>query len=226
MSSVLLRRYGNLSFSTTTENNCAMVAVTPSKKEAGRLVQSHKASPKPSTFETERLTIMSRHVSATALEETPHEKETTQITISDALRRRAQSVINDRRTDPEWRSIVRYALEINDPWLADIVRRADAGDKIIDIVDFSLEQQFNEDDSQEERVEALADIICRAGDESAAALFVLMGTLENSSDPKLLANTAKHFAFTRCGESNLFGMVDTQLAIVESELLATNGLMS
>ena len=87
------------------------------------------------------------HVSATALEETPHETETTQITTSDALRRRAQAVINDKRTDPQWRSIVRYALEINDPWLADIVRRAAAGEKIIDTVDFSLEPQFNEDDA-------------------------------------------------------------------------------
>ena len=169
---------------------------------------------------------MSTHVSATALEETPHETETTQITIDDALRRRAQLVINDRRTDPQWRSIVRYALEINDPWLADIVRRAGAGEKIIDSVDFTLEPDANEDDAHEEKIEALAEIICRASDESAAALFVLMGTLENSRDPKLLANTAKHFAFTRCGESNLFGMVDAQLAVVESELLAANGLIS
>ena len=170
---------------------------------------------------------MSTHVSATALEETPHETETTQITISDALRRRAQSVLNDRSTDPQWRPIVRYALEINDPWLADIVRRADAGERIIDSLDFSLAPVTNdEDDSSEERVEALAEIICQAGDQSAAAFFVLMGTLENSRDPKLLANTAKHFAFTRCGESNLFGMVDAQLAVVESELLATNDLIS
>jgi hypothetical protein len=164
---------------------------------------------------------MSTHVSATALEETPHETETTQITISDALRRRALSVINDRRTDPQWRSIVRYALEINDPWLADIVRCAGAGEQIIDTVDFTLEPQFNKYDSNKQKVEALAEMICRAGDESAAALLVLMGTLENSSDPKLLANTAKHFAFTRCGELNLFGMVDAQLSVVESELLAT-----
>ena len=92
---------------------------------------------------------MSTHGSAIALEETPHETETTQITISDALRCRALSVINDRRTDPQWRSIVRYALEINDPWLPDIVRRAGAGEKIIDSVDFSLEPQLNEDGSIE-----------------------------------------------------------------------------
>jgi hypothetical protein len=161
---------------------------------------------------------METHSSAT-VRETPHETETTQTTTSDALRRRAQAVINDRRTDPQWRGFVRYALQINDPWLADIVRRADAGEKIIDTVDFSLEPRFNEDDSNEEKVEALADIICRDGDE-AAALFVLMGTLENSRDPKLLANIVKHFAFTRCGKSNLFGLVDAQLAVVEGELLA------
>jgi len=57
-------------------------------------------------------------------------------------------------------------------------------------------------------------IICRTSD-AAAALFVLMGTLENSRDPKLEASTAKHFAFTHCGESSLFGMVDAQLAVVE-----------
>ena len=164
---------------------------------------------------------MSTHVSATALEETPHETETTQITISDALRRRALSVINDRRTDPQWRPIVRYALEINDPCLADLVRRADAGERIIDSPDFSLAPITNdEDDSSEEKIETLTEIICQAGDQSAAALFVLMGTLENSTDPKLLLNTAKHFAFTHCGESNLFGMVDAQIAVVEAELLA------
>ena len=61
--------------------------------------------------------------------------------------------------------------------------------------------------------------------QAAAALFVLMGTLENSRDPKLLANTAKHFAFTRCSELNLYGMVDAQIAVVEGELLAGNTLI-
>jgi hypothetical protein len=82
---------------------------------------------------------MATHVSAIALEETPHETEQTQITITDALRDRAQSVINDSRTDPQWRPIIRYGLETHDPWLADIVRRAGAGEMIIDSADFSLE---------------------------------------------------------------------------------------
>src|SRR5215216_2744604 len=132
------------------------------------------------------MTIMTTHGSAT-VREIPHETETTQITIRDALKRRAQSVINDRSIDPQWRNIVRYALEINDPWLADLVRRADANERIIDSLDLSQTHEINEDDSNEDKIEALADIICRAGDESAAALFVLMGTLENSNLPKLLA---------------------------------------
>jgi len=45
-------------------------------------------------------------------------------------------------------------------------------------------------------------------------MFVLMGTLQNSTHSKVLANTAKHFAFTRCSELNLYGMVDAQIAVV------------
>ena len=47
-----------------------------------------------------------------------------------------------------------------------------------------------------------------------------MGTLQVSTEPEAIANTVKHFAFTRCGELNVFGMVDAQIAIVESELLS------
>ena len=168
---------------------------------------------------------MTTHGSASAQEETPHETERIQITISDALRRRAESVINGRSIDPQWRSIIRYALEISDPLLPDLVRRADAGEKIIETTEFST-QENNEDDANEEKVHALAEIICQTGDEAAAAMFVLMGTLENSAHPKLLANAAKHFAFTRCAELNLYGMVDAQLPLVEGELLADSSLVS
>jgi hypothetical protein len=157
---------------------------------------------------------LNTHSSATALSETP------QITISDALRRRAQSVLNDTSIDPQWRSIIRYALEISDPLLPDLVRRADAGEKIIETTSFSETSETNNDNSNEEKIATLAGIICGTGDEAAAALLVLMGTLENSPHPKLLANAAKHLAFTHCGESNLYGMVDAQIAMVEGELFA------
>ena len=161
---------------------------------------------------------MANHGSASMREEAPHVTETTQITISNALRRRAQAVINDTSIDPQWRNIVRYALEINDPLLPDLVRRADAGERIID---FSETSETNEVVSDREKIEALTEIICAVGGAKAAgALFVLMGTVANSTEPKALAHAAKHFAFTHCGELNLFGMVDTQVAIVERELLA------
>ena len=162
---------------------------------------------------------MVTHGSASVRVETPHETETTQITVSDALRRRAQSVLNDRAIDPQWRNIIRYALEINDPLLPDLVRRADSGERIIETTEFAIESETGEDDSQAEKVEALAEMICHDSD-AAAALFVLMGTLENSRDPKLLANTAKHFAFNRCSELNLYGIVDAQIGVIESELLS------
>ena len=174
---------------------------------------------------------MTLHGSATALEETPdasetetpHANETTgNTTINDALRRRAQAVINDDSIDSRWRAVVRYALEINDSWLADLVRRADGDEPISDTIDFSLEPVTGADDSSEEKIELLTRMICQSSEEAAAALFVLMGTLENSAHPKLLANAAKHFAFTRCAEANLFGIVDAQVAEVERELLASN----
>jgi hypothetical protein len=169
------------------------------------------------------MTIMTTHTSATALEETPHITETTRtINISEALRRRARSLINDRSVDAESRALIRYGLEINDPCLAELVRRVDAGESIADALERSKISETDQDDSSEERVEALAEIICRAGDEpetKSASLFVLMGAIEHSNHPKLFANSVKHFAFSRCGEFNLYGMVDAQIAVVEGELL-------
>jgi hypothetical protein len=161
----------------------------------------------------------------------------------DALTRRAQSVLNDTSIDAQDRAIIRYALETHDPWLAELVRRADAAETIVDEsgflktggndrphtseVESSEDRQADsrerkENDSGADKVEALAELICRAGDEAgtkAAALLVLMSTLEKSAHPKALANLAKHVAFRRCGELNLYGMVEAQTAMLEGELL-------
>jgi hypothetical protein len=163
---------------------------------------------------------MVNHVSASVRVETPHETETTQNTINSALRSQAQSVINDTSIDQQWRNIVRYALEINDPLLPDLVHRAGAGARIIGTTDFSRTPEIKEDHSEREKIEALIDMICGLGGAKAAgAVFVMMGTVENSTEPEALAYAAKHFAFTRCGELNLCGMVDAQVAVVERELL-------
>ena len=166
---------------------------------------------------------MTTHSTATQQEETPHTSNSiTNKPISDAIRRRAQSIINDEAIDAGGRTWIRYALEINDPALPELVRRADAGEPIID--DSHL-LEANEEISTEEKVERLAEMICRAGDQPeirSAALLVLMSTLENSSQPKVLANHVKHIAFARCGELNCYGIVDAQIAAIESELLATS----
>ena len=118
-------------------------------------------------------------------------------------------------------------MEINDPWLARIVRRVDAGKVIEDTFDFDETSETDNGDSDDGKIEALTDLICRAGDEpetKAAALVVLMATVERSKHPKALANTAKHCAYIRCGEMNLHGMVDAQVELMERELFAGKSL--
>jgi len=71
------------------------------------------------------------------------------------------------------------------------VPRADAGESIVYALERSKIFESNKENLSEEKVAALAEIC------------VLMGALEHLNDPKLLANAAKHFAFSRCGEFNV-----------------------
>jgi hypothetical protein len=167
---------------------------------------------------------MSRDTSANVRHEAPHVNRTTRTAaIIDIVKRRAQAVLSDKSIDPQSRAMIRYAMETHDPWLAELVRRADAEEAISDTLDFSQPPDTSVHDSSTEKIEALTDLICRAGDEPqtrSAALLVLMSAIENCTHPKALANAAKHLAFKHCSELNLFGMVDAQVAIVEHELLA------
>jgi hypothetical protein len=162
-------------------------------------------------------------------------------TIVSALTRRAQAILNDASIDSQSRAIIRYALETHDPWLARLVRRLDGGERISESFDFSqppessdatsaeeqlgektlceekLGEESYEEKSCEEKLNALTEIICRAGNDSSAALLVLMATLENSTHPKLLANAAKHLALTRCGDLNLFRMLSAHIAEIDHE---------
>lgn len=163
--------------------------------------------------------------SSVTTRQTPHVTRTTRTnTIMDALKQSAQAVLNDRSIDPQNRAIIRHALETNDPRVARLVRQADAGEAIVEAVESEASEDNGGDNGGDntspEKIEALAEIICRAGDESSAALFVLMGRMQNSAEPRTLAHTVKHLAFTRCGEFNVYGMVDAQIAVVEDELLA------
>jgi hypothetical protein len=127
-------------------------------------------------------------------DETPHANQITSTsTILNALKQRAQAVLNDTSIDPQSRAIIRYAMEINDPWLAELVRRADEGENALETIDFSQTPDTLERDLSDKRIRALADMICREGDEpetKSAALLVLMSSIEDSAYPKSLANTA------------------------------------
>lgn len=152
--------------------------------------------------------------------------------ISDALKRRAQAVINNKSIDAGTRMVIRYGLETNDALLGDLVQRVDAGETIIDNIDPSQTPDDNSNEEKtevEEKIEALAVIICRPGNDperKSAALLVLMSTLQNATHPKALAKIAKQIAFSRCAELNPYGMVDAQIAILEDELLADHMFMA
>jgi len=204
------------------EKICAMVKSNPTKNEAGRHCGMNTTPTLDHQPSEERMTIMANDSSA-SVRETPHVNSRTN-TFINALKERAQAVVNDRSIDARSRAIIRYSLEINDPLLAELVRRVDAGETIVDEAGF-----LKLSSTDEEKIEALAELICRAGDEAgtkSAALLVLMSTLENASHPKALANLAKHLAFTRCGELNFNGVVEAQIAVFESELLADDTFVS
>jgi hypothetical protein len=159
--------------------------------------------------------LMANYSSATEREHTPHTDNSNP--INEAVKRRAEAVIQDQSIDSGSRNLIRYALEINDPFLAELVLRVDAGESIGD--DINAEDT---DDPTRPTLEALVEMICGAADDAgtrSAALLVLMGMLQDAEDPRALANAAKHFAFTQCGEFNAFGMVDDQITSLGRELL-------
>jgi hypothetical protein len=142
------------------------------------------------------MTTMANHSSASVREHTPHANQTTRTaTVVGALKRRALAVLNDENKDVHSTS---------------------------GTIVFDPESEPPGYHSSREKIEALADIICGGGEGSAGALLVLMGQMENSDNPQAMVNTVKHFAFTRCGELNLRGMVDTHIVMLEDELLRGN----
>ena len=187
---------------------------TPPMKRAADLWLRHTIDPGTSTFSKE-MKLMANYSSAIAHIETPHVNRTTRTnTIVNALKNgHSLPWVIDRCAES-----CDYSLrfETNDPWLARLVRQADASGTI----DLS-EMPLSEEDSIEDKINMLTEKICGDGEEPTAALLVLISTLENATDPKALANIAQHLAFTRCGELNAYGMVDAQIAALEGTLFAT-----
>jgi len=99
---------------------------------------------------------MARNSSAPTREQAPHETPTSQTTkttqatdaalatqirrtrtasIINTLKERALSVLHDPSVDAESRAVIRYALETNDPWLAELVRRAEKGEPVAESIE-------------------------------------------------------------------------------------------
>jgi hypothetical protein len=68
--------------------------------------------------------IMAKHSSAPARSEVPR--------LDATIKRRAQDLINNKFIESATRTVLRYALEIDDPLLPNLVDRVDAGERIID----------------------------------------------------------------------------------------------
>ena len=70
---------------------------------------------------------MVTHTSATPREQASH-------IIDASLKRRARLLITNGSIPRQTRSLIRYALEIKDPYLGQMVHRVEAGEKTIDHV--------------------------------------------------------------------------------------------
>ena len=79
--------------------------------------------------------------SALERDETPHTTNSTPTTtpnhhetLNTDVLRRAELLVNDKSIDAESRAWIRYGMEINDPWLPELVRRVEAGESITDAI--------------------------------------------------------------------------------------------
>ena len=68
---------------------------------------------------------MTKHGSAS-----PRKQESR--TLDANLKRRARKLATDSRVDPRTRSLIRYGLQIKDPYLEQVVNRVEAGEMRID----------------------------------------------------------------------------------------------
>ena len=73
----------------------------------------------------------SRNKEASTRKEKSSSKETFQV-IDATLKRRARLLITNSSIPRQTRSLIRYALEIRDPYLAQVVRRVEAGEMNIE----------------------------------------------------------------------------------------------
>ena len=79
---------------------------------------------------------MARHSNATSGSATSHNQTSDSINnrrhVDASLKRRARRLISDSSIPKQTHNLVLYALQINDPQLAQVVRRVESGETTID----------------------------------------------------------------------------------------------
>src|SRR5262244_1936384 len=104
----------------TSENLCARVRVTPLQRSGPTCGNNTKPALDPQPCK-ERMKTMAKDSSASSREEKSHN-------IDASLKRRARLLITNGSIPRQTRSLIRYALEIKDPYLGQVVRRVEAGE--------------------------------------------------------------------------------------------------
>src|SRR5690349_24618376 len=79
---------------------------------------------------------MTKHGSAS-----PRKQESR--TLDANLKRRARKLATDSRVDPRTRSLIRYGLEIKEPYLEQIVNRVESGEMSIDHIHLESDEKFS-----------------------------------------------------------------------------------
>ena len=102
--------------------------------------------------------------SASTRQQAPHSITNNTLKLNpnnDEVRQRAWSLIRDKSLDEGSRSLIGYALEIEDPRLAELVQRAEAGESVmVNIV--ATDTADNE--ATQQKVGVLVEMICQAHD--------------------------------------------------------------
>jgi len=79
---------------------------------------------------------MARHSNATPRSATSHNQTSDSIHnrhyVDASLKRRARRLISNRSIPKQTRNLILYALQIKDPYLAQVVRRVESGETTID----------------------------------------------------------------------------------------------
>ena len=105
----------------------------PHETQRGGTTQSSETTQASETPETTQASEATEITDASDVILTTLIRRTRTATIINALKERALSVLNDKSIDAESRAVIRYALETNDPWLAELVRRAEKREATADI---------------------------------------------------------------------------------------------